>query len=67
MVKGEDTVFEEIEQEQEDIDEKFDKAVKRALTPAKSMTVGHSAEIPKTRTRAFALGLYIPSCCRTSC
>jgi chitin synthase len=36
MVKGEVAVVEEIAPEQEDIDERFEKVVKRALAPSKS-------------------------------
>ncbi|KAH7136176.1 chitin synthase class III [Dendryphion nanum] len=61
LVVGEkEAVVEEIEQEQEDIDSKFEKVVKRALTPS-AKTAGEAAQKKETEDsyRSFRTGLVV--------
>ncbi|KAL1612558.1 Chitin synthase, class 3 [Paraconiothyrium brasiliense] len=57
IIKGEETLVEEVEQEQEDIDEKFEKVVKRALTPSRVHDGGSQRKDTEDSYKSFRTGL----------
>lgn len=57
IIKGEEALVEEVEQEQEDIDEKFEKVVKRALTPSKVHEEHQRGKDTEDSYKSFRTGL----------
>lgn len=57
IIKEGETLVEEVEQEQEDIDEKFEKVVKRALTPSKPESDGPRSKDTEDSYKSFRTGL----------
>lgn len=57
IIQGEVTLVEEVEQEQEDIDKKFEKVVKRALTPSKVHETAPRIKDTEDSYKSFRTGL----------